>query len=63
MWIILSFASLFVEKREKRRMLKQIFINQYTYYFVKQQFSILCKKKQKVRTWNIMIQLNINCYS
>lgn len=44
MWIILSFASLFVEKREKRKMLKQIFINQYTYYSVKQQFSILCKK-------------------
>ncbi|EEB24338.1 hypothetical protein HMPREF0105_4650 [Bacteroides sp. 3_1_33FAA] len=47
---MLSFTSLFVEKREKRRILKQIFIHLYTYCSVKQRFRILCKK-QKVRTW------------
>lgn len=46
---MLSFTSLFVEKREKRRILKQIFIHLYTYCSVKQRFRILCKK-QKVRT-------------
>ena len=59
---MLSFTSLFVEKREKRRILKQIFIHLYTYCSVKQRFRILCKKT-KSENMDIMIQLNINCYS